>query len=328
MRAIAALLVVISHSATKGKQYSSDPLSWFNIGGIGVDLFFVISGFIMCITVDQKKIAILGFLKARVRRIIPLYWILTTLALVVFLIFPEKVNSSGGNTNLLTSYTLFPTEDKILIQNGWTLSYEFLFYALFSFCLAVKSSNKYLIPVGIITGLVFLGSLLNTKNYQVNFLTDPLLLEFVFGILAFYVSRRVKFGSESGFYGVTLISISILLIALVNFLHLDYSRVVISGVPVLLFFLGMLIMEPIFKHNRSNILFRCLKSIGDSSYSLYLFHPFSLVVCSIVLSRIGINEFGVFFVTLLIITSVISGHLCYILLEKPIAKLTNAKKQK
>jgi exopolysaccharide production protein ExoZ len=324
MRAIAALMVVIHHSAWKGVQYSSDPLSWFNVGGAGVDLFFIISGYIMCITVDQKQIKISSFIKARILRIIPVYWVLTTLALIVFLVFPEKVNSSGGDINIIASYMLFPTEDKYLNQNGWTLSYEFLFYALFSFCLAVKTSYKYLIPVGMITALVFLGGLLNINNYQVNFITNPLLLEFCFGILAFYLSRRVKFESK---YGLILIGISVLSIIFVNISHLDYSRVIRYGVPALLFFLGMLIMEPIFKNNHSNILFKSLKAMGDSSYSLYLFHPFSLVICSIVLSRIGINEFGVLFVALLVVTSVISGHLCYLLLEKPLAKLMRTNKK-
>lgn len=83
MRAIAALIVVVSHSAWKGEQYSSDPLSFFNVGGAGVDLFFIISGFIMCHTVENKQIKILSFIKARIRRIIPIYWVLTTLAFVI-----------------------------------------------------------------------------------------------------------------------------------------------------------------------------------------------------------------------------------------------------
>lgn len=86
-------------------------------------------------------------------------------------------------------------------------------------------------------------------------------------------------------------------------------------------------MEPAFKRNNTNVLFKFLRAIGDSSYSLYLFHPFSLVICSITLSHIGINEFGFFFVALLVVTSIISGHLCYLLLEKPLAKLTKTNKK-
>ena len=103
MRAIAALLVVFHHAAWKGEQYSTNPLAWFSIGSIGVDLFFIISGFIMCHTVNNKKVLFSSFIKARFIRIVPLYWVLTSMALVVFLFFPEKVNSSGGVTDVLAS---------------------------------------------------------------------------------------------------------------------------------------------------------------------------------------------------------------------------------
>jgi peptidoglycan/LPS O-acetylase OafA/YrhL len=316
MRAIAALMVVLHHSAWKGAQYSSDPFSWFSVGGAGVDLFFIISGYIMCHTVDQKKVNFFSFIKARLIRIIPIYWVLTSLALVIFLLFPEKVNSSGGSTSIMASYFLFPTEDKLLINNGWTLSYEFLFYVLFGSCLAVKKTYKYLIPIGIISSLVLLGLLTKSEYYAFNFITNPLLIEFAFGILAFYFSKTIKFESK---YGLPLIIVSILLFILVNNFYLDYSRVIKYGMPALLFFLGMLIMEASFQRNRSNVILKILKKIGDSSYSLYLFHPFSLVACSIIFTLIGVNDLGSVFVILLLVTSVISGHLCYILLEKPLA---------
>jgi exopolysaccharide production protein ExoZ len=120
MRTFAALLVVLSHVAMKGAQYSTDPLSFFNVGAAGVDLFFIISGYIMCHTVSGKSVVFVEFLWAKAKRIIPLYWILTSAALVIFMLFPDKVNSSGGATNIVYSYLLFPTPEKYLIQNGWT----------------------------------------------------------------------------------------------------------------------------------------------------------------------------------------------------------------
>ena len=95
MRAIAALLVVMTHVATKGAKYGSDPLSWFNVGGAGVDLFFIISGYIMCHTVEHKESNFPSFIKARVHRIIPLYWTLTTFALVVFFAFSGNDQQLG-----------------------------------------------------------------------------------------------------------------------------------------------------------------------------------------------------------------------------------------
>lgn len=326
MRAIAALMVVIFHSAEKGGQYSYDPLSWFTVGNAGVDLFFIISGFIMCHTVDKKDVDFIRFIKSRLHRIIPIYWLLTSFALVVFLIAPEKVNSSGGNTNIFTSYFLLPTEDKYLIQNGWTLRFEFLFYLIFAISLSIKAAYKYLVPMGIIFGLVSLGGLFPPTTYLSQFFLSPMLLEFTFGIAAFYLfhNRTVKVGPR---FGVLLILTSVTLIVLVSHYKLENYRVIVYGIPALFFFLGMLAMEPAIIENKSNMLLRMLKQIGDSSYSLYLFHPFALVGCSIILSKMGLNQFGYLFVILLVVCSVISGHLCYLYMEKPLARLTRMNKK-
>ena len=99
-----------------------------------MELFFIISGFIMCHTTQssQGRWKDVGhFMVNRFTRILPLYWLLTALALVVFLIAPDKVNSSGGDTKIWQSFLLVPSEGKFLIMNGWTLTYEFFFYLLF-----------------------------------------------------------------------------------------------------------------------------------------------------------------------------------------------------
>ena len=101
LRGIAALMVVISHTSFKGQQYSVDTLQWYHIGGSGVDLFFIISGFIMCYTTYNKKVNFLNFMRNRFIRIIPLYWVLSFFALIVFLISPNLINSSGGEIKRL-----------------------------------------------------------------------------------------------------------------------------------------------------------------------------------------------------------------------------------
>ncbi len=320
MRAIASLLVVFHHAAWKGEQYSTNPLHWFHVGSIGVDLFFVISGFIMCYTVDNKKVDFWSFIKARFFRIIPLYWVLTFLALIVYLIFPGKVNSSGGATDVLASFTLIPTNGKYLINNGWTLSYEFLFYFIFSTCLMLNRPIKYLLPCTIIIIAYTIGCFLGEVNYLVTFFTSEYLLEFVFGILAFYLSKRV---SANLYVGAILIALSTVMLFIVN-INLSFtepSRIIQFGVPSLLFFVGMIFMEPMFILKSNKGLSRILKTLGDSSYSLYLFHPFVLVACSIVLSFLGLTEYGGIFVGILVVTSLLSGHICYLILERPISKI-------
>ncbi|MEI8622584.1 acyltransferase [Pseudoalteromonas sp. B129b] len=144
LRALAALMVLLTHTSFKLENNGSDLLSWFNIGGYGVDLFFIISGFIMCLTVQDKKINFTTFMKQRVIRIIPLYWLMTSVALIIFFINPSLVNSSGGVTSIISSYLLIPDGTKYLVNNGWTLSYEFFSTLFFLFFYLIKESKNYL----------------------------------------------------------------------------------------------------------------------------------------------------------------------------------------
>ena len=318
MRAIAALLVVIHHARFKASIYSTNPLEWFHIGGAGVDLFFIISGFIMCYTVDTKKISLSKFLIARVKRIIPLYWVLTSFALVAFMLYPDKVNSSGGVTNIAASYFLFPTTDSYLIKNGWTLSYEFFFYALFATGLFFISKLRFLLPVILISLLVGIGIIIEPKNQIVNFMTDSLLLEFVFGIFLFYLYKKTQLNTTLGFVFVAL---AVLAFYIVNQNQLNYPRVVEYGLPALLLFIGMLSFEPFFQKNKSHPFLLLFESIGNSSYSLYLLHPFVLVAATMILVKLGLAEHGYLFAALLSISSIIGGHLCYLILEKNLQKM-------
>lgn len=86
LRGIAALFIVLSHIGYKDRQYSLGTFN-FDIGIIGVDIFFVISGFIMYyVSLDKPNglPSILSFFKHRIIRIIPLYWLLTSIALIIY----------------------------------------------------------------------------------------------------------------------------------------------------------------------------------------------------------------------------------------------------
>ena len=321
MRAIAAMLVVLHHTAWKAEQYSTNPLDWFHVGSLGIDLFFIISGYIMSYTVEQKKVNFGTFIQARIRRIIPLYWVLTSLALIIFIIMPDKVNSSGGETNILLSYLLLPTPDSYLVKNGWTLSYEFYFYFIFALSLSLKTTYRFFLPIFIILTLLLIHLYLSPEKHLIRFLTAPLLIEFAFGIAVFQLLKRKSFGHS---IGVSLIIISILLLIFINDYPLEgYPHAVFFAIPSLLFFTGMVILEPLFQKKQHNKLSKFFKIVGDSSYSLYLVHPFSLVASSIILSKVGIADFGYLFVGLLFVIALIVGHLCYVYLEKKLLKITH-----
>jgi len=318
LRGIAALLVVLSHVAWKGRQYSTDPLDFFRIGESGVDIFFVISGFIMCYTTAKSSgtpAASLVFLKNRVRRIIPLYWVLTALVLPVFLLFPGKVNSGGGTTEVLNSFLLIPTDNKYLIQAGWTLSYEFFFYFIFSIGMLTGKMLGQALTVYCLGILFYLGIWLRPTSVWGQFLTDPMLVEFAFGILLYnlkiggMLSRRI---------GAICIAASTALLLAVNFelLELPY-RCFRLGLPAFMLCYGLVSFE-------DDLLKRPLaplKTLGDLSYSLYLIHPFPLAILGIFWYRFVGKEWGGLFTALLIAAAVFAGWACYRYLELRLGRI-------
>ncbi|BDY04078.1 acyltransferase [Ferrimonas sp. YFM] len=317
LRAFAAVMVVLTHTAHKLNVNSVNILDWFEIGHYGVDLFFIISGFIMCLTVEKKSISFHSFMKARFIRILPLYWVLTTVALIIYLVEPSLVNSSGGNTSILTSYFLIPTESKFLIRNGWTLSYEFLFYLIFA-AFIFSSRQKFYSSLCLVS-LVLLGTISPIDTVIFDFITSPLLLEFFFGILSYKI---IKQEIVSPWVALLLIIISVSLLITLNAfgpINSFLDRSLYAGLPMFIFFVGFVSLEKYMPK------FKFLYNVGMSSYSLYLLHPFALSGVTVVFKVFGLIEIPYLYMLCMIIGSVVSSYLCYIWVELRLDKAIKNK---
>lgn len=320
LRGIAALMVVITHASHKGNQYNINFFEGYHIGGSGVDLFFIISGFIMCYTTHNKDISAYQFIKNRVQRIIPLYWLLSSLALIAYLIYPSLVNSSGGKTDVLASFFLIPSENKFLIQNGWTLSYEFYYYFIFALFIFITSTNfyRYSSISFMILFLVTIGFIYKPSTPFLSFLTNNLLFEFLLGILAFFIFKNNKLS-----YGYGLLSFltGVFLLIFIN-INGDFnlSRSLVYGIPMFFVFIGFVSFESILSQLK-NPFFNSLGYLGDSSYSLYLAHPFFLSPTALILNKLGISNMYIFSSSL-ILGSIIFGYCTYLYIEKPLLSLT------
>lgn len=318
LRGIAALMVVLHHTVHKGSQYGNSTLSWFNIGSAGVDLFFIISGFIMCYTTHNKKISPYIFLKHRIKRIIPLYWFFTTVALIIFLIIPQYVNSSGGNTGILASFLLIPTGEKFLVNNGWTLSYEFYFYFIFSLFIFLNN-NKTLRYINISLFILLLyitGLILKPDNSYLKFIFSSLLMEFALGIFSYFIYKRVKIPK--------IISIIFIFSSIFWFTHIIKSGNIFNNflnhaIPMFLLFNGFLHLESYFREQKT-LINKFFEKLGESSYSLYLVHPFILSIITMIFEYFDLINSN-FFIILLVIISIISGWITYNRIEKKIASL-------
>jgi Acyltransferase family len=193
LRAVAALLVVLLHAfETWGERVDPTALgvNWEN-GAAGVDIFFIISGFVMVISsrrlVDQAG-AWLIFIRHRVVRIVPLYWLLTTVKILAVVALGGVVLRTGLDFNFVAgSYLFLPVTDSAghfrpILPVGWTLTYEFLFYLLFAAALAIRIDVLRIVVPGL--GLIAVAALVRTDAWPAwTILLDTIVVEFVFGVI-------------------------------------------------------------------------------------------------------------------------------------------------
>lgn len=319
LRGIAALMVVIAHTGHKGNQYNIKSFEWFHIGGSGVDLFFIISGFIMCYTTHNKDVLASKFIQNRIQRILPLYWVLSFFALIGFLVFPNMINSSGGTTDVIASFFLIPNGSKFLINNGWTLSYEFYYYFIFAIFILITSIKlfRYIGVSFVLLVLVLIGLIYRPIMPFFDFLTNGLLFEFFLGILAFLFLKNNNLNYK---IGVFILMVGVCMLIYINFIgNLNLNRSIVYGIPMFLVFIGFVSLESFFSQ-ADNVAVSLFEHLGNSSYSLYLVHPFVLAPMAIILKKLHISNSYIFSFSLLL-GSVVCGYLTYLYLEKPLIKL-------
>jgi exopolysaccharide production protein ExoZ len=266
LRALAAYAVVYAHTTTQHEPYS-EFLPYF--GSFGVDIFFVISGFIM-VWIARETDAPLPFFINRIRRVVPLYWFFTLLMAAILLVAPQVFkNSYFEFAPLLKSLFFLPYWSSIhpgevwpLVAPGWSLNYEMYFYLLFALSLIVKL--KWRVPaISIAITLVFVLALrVSGPSAAVSFLSESIVFEFILGMwLALSFKRGMRLPSSGGVC---------LIVAGVCWLLLDppMAHLFRYGVPSLLIVAGCLYLKT--PENRFGVL------LGDSSYALYLSHIFTL----------------------------------------------------
>ena len=253
-------------------------------------------------------------MKARFIRIIPLYWVLTTVSLVIFFIAPSLVNSSGGETSIWASYFLIPNGNKFLINNGWTLSYEFFFYLIFASFLFIEKQKT--ITSIVLLFLTSLGLIISSEIHIITFMTSPLLLEFVMGIICYELIRRKLIQPKLSILLIVLGGYMIYYFNVNGSLQTPLGRTIYAGGPMMMIFLGFVSIESLIPKNK--VLFE----LGSSSYALYLIHPFALSGVTVALKYLGVNisELPYLYLSLMFITSLFSGWICYRLIELPINK--------
>lgn len=332
-RGLAAVLVLLTHANLIFKREVNHTFlqEMFDFGWSGVDFFFVLSGFII-FYINYSDIGCpskyKSFILKRFVRIYPLYWIILSCKIGACLLFSYGSDSVQPNFwDYLKAITLFPQENKQLLFAkflgvSWTLSYEILFYLLFS--LLILLGYKVLKPFIVIW---LLGCLLNLigvvgilkDNFLLNFIFNERNLEFLFGIASAYLI--LKFPIK---HPMRLISVAAFLLT-ISAINSNYNLVKISsvisyGIPFMLLIIGSVAIE----NSRDLKIPNSLIQIGDSSYAIYLIHGFIIVnICRVLLksplSGIFQNFILVNLIGIIICIMVIAiGAIIYHYIEKPL----------
>jgi exopolysaccharide production protein ExoZ len=254
LRAIAACAVVVLHAVPDVHA----PAGNAGYGAAGVDLFFVISGFIMASVAQGRAPG--QFLRDRLWRIYPLWWIAV---LPWLFMVPRRPIFTLSSLSLWPIYAggyYVP-----VLKVGWTLSFELLFYLGMTLAIATRA----VVPLALYA--LFLMGALTTANPLLHFVGSPMALEFLMGVAVARLPRHRALGS--------LIPLGLFLFALTSPGIGDVEaslgpqwalwRAVQWGMPAALIVWGVLSLDRLFDHRR----FDLPVAIGDASYSIYLFHP-------------------------------------------------------
>lgn len=320
LRAIAALFVILEH------------IRFLNCGAFGVDIFFCISGFMIMFSTHKST----GhFMKKRLIRILPLYYLMTIGTFLLLLLFPSMFENTTANPSFLIKSLLFIPFDigggilQPLMRIGWTVNCEIFFYLLFYLAFHISHRYRGLICSGFLGLLVLLNQVLPHDFAPLRFYGDYFMLEFVLGILCYYTAEWLYNLHQkeklprilSPLCLLTAIGIWILLTFTKPTINiLEFRRLIYWGIPAMLlvlcaFIAGLTIPTP-----------KPLVKLGNISFSIYLIHYYPVMFLDrVIFDFSSATPFSIFGVVLSLAVCLISSYISWYLIENRLTKLLLTK---
>lgn len=334
LRGLAAAMVVYFHATLMVREHIDPTIQAATLGAAGVDLFFVISGFIMATTTGNphggRPLDVRRFLFRRFVRVMPMYWGATGAKLAIVLAMPQlALHSTVTIPYVLSSLMLVPMMNNDgqmtpLLVVGWTLSYEAFFYITFALTMGTRLGAVRLTTI-IFSFFAVFGALLPVTTWADPLsLLSPLLLEFLFGmwiaaalkknrVPSTFVAAMCAVLAAAGFWATSLLP---------SIWCYNY-RTALWGVPSAAFLLGAVVIEQ--KHGRIKEKF--FRLLGDASYSTYLVHCFTLPAIGRIFAK-GVSAGLVVPNALMIITGIVlslaAGILVHLYIERPLLERLRA----
>lgn len=329
LRAIGAYMIVLFHTFSAVLPHGGElrTVMWLRSG---VDIFFVISGVAMWLSTTGPRMGPLAFYAARLKRIVPLYWLVTTLMLLVFLVSPTLVRSFRFDVwHIIASYLFLAWPSPVpglehqmfpVIIVGWSLNSELFFYLLFGLILLLQPARR-----GVVCTCLFLliglsGYLIPVHSDTIDFYLNYTAAEFGLGValgMLYTLGWPLRSVRISGL--ITLLGFLLLPIA---FLAFDFGAamdwtILAASVLIVAGGIGLEASGAV----GSTVLGTTL---GDASYALYLTHPIVVSAIAQTGKKMGLANTitGSALIALVSVgMALITGLVVHRYVERPIARL-------
>ncbi|MCB0168228.1 MAG: acyltransferase [Anaerolineae bacterium] len=326
-RAIAAIMVVLFHMTDLSLREFDTPFlgNIFTFGYVGVDFFFVLSGFII-LYIHKKDVGRKGqtkrYLTKRFIRLYPIYWGVASVKIMVVWLMPTFAKSYETDVGyIIKSLLLIPQKHLPIIGAAWTLSYEVWFYLLFG--LAILIGARWALRLGIIWVIAIMGVLIGKAagisifgtTILTGFLLNERNLEFILGCLAAYwvMKGQVKYSKRIAMVG--------------GVLFLFWSWWVNQGLEIFSFTFTfgiasfLLVVGSASLETRRHLPWpKPLVFLGDASYSIYLTHDMFLNIFTLTFLQLGLlsRVHPLLMSLTMVILAIAGGSFIYLFLEKPL----------
>ena len=316
-RAIGALLVVYAHIGVPGATF----------GHFGVDIFFVISGFIMTMICTRSP---RHFFTRRLVRIVPLYWLITALVFLLSWWKPQLMNSTRPSVfHFLESIFFIPyvKENGLIhpmLDVGWTLNYEMYFYTAIGLALVAGAAARYATLAAsallVVLALVFQVALrylpaASGAATLASFYSTFYVFEFILGVAVFYLVQN-PLARRPGVAANLVLAVACLVFLAWNQLTepLGHAAPLLTqGIPAMLFVATMLLLE------QKNFVLTRMTILGDASYALYLSNQFVVEGFRKIVGRLlHLSFYSIPSIALIIVLASLIAIAIYLLLEKPL----------
>ncbi|MFI4933443.1 MAG: acyltransferase family protein [Caulobacterales bacterium] len=306
LRGLAAVLVATFHAF----QWLDDR---FWIGASGVDVFFVISGFIIWTVTAGRKVNPAAFLWRRITRVAPAYWVMTGVVALIAAFWPmflPQVALSPRHVLLSLAFIQHTDPHGLVfpvLPPGWTLNYEAIFYVTFAAVLFAPGRLRFPLVIAALFGVCAFG-FMNPPAYGLA--ANPMMLQFAAGVWLgrrHVLRRRIEPGAGLIF---ALIGVGLMTIMYLTHFRSELFRPLLWGFPAVMIVGGAVALEEggAFRAPRA------LVRLGDASYAIYLCH---MPACALVAHTMGTRPVALFVPTAILVSTA-AGFAFHFLIEQPL----------